>query len=245
MRYVNKYLSGEYPFLEITVYDDEDVALLNEYREETNILISWDHIQYLSHFPKVERLIVTSGNASHDLHRIFKSLNHLRELKIDYDDDELFTPWCIDISVFPRLEYLFARSSYNFYGVSSSKSLKTLKVMKWYERDLTQLKGASLDSLCICGGKLQTLKGIEDSPIQILSLSNLRNLKDISSAEMIPLKILELDSCNQIHSLENFSSKTIEYLMVYGKNRVQSGNFILNYRKLKRIMLDIVVEDGD
>ena len=245
MRYVDRYLSSEYSFLEVTVYDDEDVALLLEYQNEKNILISLEFIQYLSYFPNAERLILTSGNVTKKSHEVFKTLKYLKELKLDYDEDEPSTPWCIDISVFPRLEYLFSRSSYNFCGISKSKSLKTLKVVKWHEKDLKQLKEGTLDSLCICGGKLQTLSGIGESSIQALSLSNLKNLKDISHIENIPLKILELDSCNQIPSLEEFSSSSLEYLMVYGKNRVQSGSFILNFKNIKRLMLDIIIEDGD
>ena len=245
MRYIDKYLSGEYPFLEVTVYDEEDVACLTNYKDEKNILISLEYIQYLSYFPKVERLILTSGYVTNDSHESFKALKYLRELKLDYDEDEPSTPWCIDVSVFPKLEYLFSRSSYNFCGISLSETLKTLKVVKWYERDLSRLEGSSLDSLCICSGRLQTLTGIENSSIQLLSLSNLKNLKDISSAEMIPLKILELESCNQIPSLENFSSDTLEYLMVYGKNKVQSGSFILKFKQLKRVMLNVIIEDGD
>ena len=172
-------------------------------------------------------------------------MTSLKALKIDYEEVQPSTDWCIDISVFPKLEYLFSRSSYNFCGIFLSESLKTLKVMKWYEKDLKRLRGASIDSLCICGGMLQSLVGIEDLPIQILSLSNLRNLKDISSAKTIPLKILELESCNQISSFESFSSKTLEYLMVSGKNKVQSGSFISNFKRLKRVILDIIIEDGD
>ena len=57
--------------------------------------------------------------------------------------------------------------------------------------------------------------------------------------------MLELDHCNQINSLEELSSNTLEYLMIYGKNRVRSANFILNFKNLKRVMFDILIEDGD
>ena len=63
--------------------------------------------------------------------------------------------------------------------------------------------------------------------------------------EKLPLKILELVNCNKVASLENSSSNTLEYLMICGRNTVQSGEFIKNYKQLRRIILDITIEDGD
>lgn len=246
MQYIKRWIAdSEYTFLEVTIYDAQDVAELSKYTSAKNVIVSLDNINFLKHFNQIEKLIITSGQPSNSMYDVLSKMTSLTALKIDYEEVRPSTDWCIDISVFPKLEYLFSRSSYNFCGISMSESLKTLKVMKWYEKDLKQLKGASIDSLCICSGRLQSLVGIEELPIQILSLSNLRNLKDISSAETIPLKILELENCNQISLFGSFSSKTLEYLMVYGKNKVQSGNFISKFECLKRVMLDIIIEDGD
>ena len=246
MQYIKKWIAdSEYNFLEVTIYDAQDVEDLSKYSNTKNVVVSLDNIKFLKDFNQVEKLIITSGQPSNSMYDVFSKMTSLKALKIDYEEVQPSTDWCIDISVFPKLEYLFSRSSYNFCGIYLTESLKTLKVMKWYEEDLERLKGASIDSLCICGGKLQTLAGIENLSVQVLSLSNLRNLRNISSAKTIPLKILELENCNEISSLESFSSKTLEYLMVYGKNKVQSGSFISNFKQLKRVMLDIVIEDGD
>lgn len=246
MQYVKKWIAdSEYTFLEITLNDSQDVENLAKYTNTRNVVVSLEDIKYLKDFTQIEKLIITSGEPSNSMYEIFSKMTSLKALEIDYEEVQPSTVWCIDISIFPKLEYLFSRSSYNFCGSHLSKSLKTLKVMKWYEKDLKRLKGASIDSLCICGGRLQSLVGIDNLSIQILSLSNLRNLKDISSAETNPLKILELENCNQISSFESFSSKTLEYLMVYGKNKVQSGSFISKFKHLKRVMFDIIIEDGD
>lgn len=246
MRYVDKYLGDTtYSFLEVTIYDSQDIQSLSNYKNEKNILISAEYLNYLPYFTKTERLIITSGEMPDNSYDILKTQQELRALKIDYDETDPSTLWCINISAFPKLEYLFSRSSYNFCGIASSKSLRTLIVQKWYDENLLSLKNSFVDSLCIYGGKLKTLEGIDDSPINILSLSNLRNLKSISQIEKLPLKMLELDHCNQINSLEELSSNTLEYLMIYGKNRVRSANFILNFKNLKRVMFDILIEDGD
>lgn len=244
MRYVKKWIGdSEYEFLEVVVYDVEDMKELSKFTHAKNVIVSLDFIEFLDNFTQIEKLIITPGQLSVGVYNVLKKMTSLKSLKIDYEEDKPLSDWCIDLSVFPALEYVFSRSSYNFCNIPSS--LRTLIVMKWYDVDLSLLYNSSIDSLCVWGGKLKTLKGIEHTPIQILSLGNLRYLKDISHIEMMPLKILEIDSCNQIISLENLSSDTLEYLMVYGKNKVQKGSFVKNFKNLKRIILDIFIEDGD
>lgn len=245
MRYTKGYLGCEQDFLEVTVFDNEDIEELNQYKDEKNVIISMSDLQYLSGFPHIERLIITSGKAPGNVSGILETKCDLRELKLDYEETEPFTDWCIDISKLYSLELLFSRSSSNFKGVSNSRSLKTLVVNNWYSDDLSQLKGSAIDTLSIGCGKLRFLTGIEKVPLVILSLSNLRYLTDISCVENIPLRILELDTCNQIKEIESILPPTLEYLMVYGKNRFRSGTFIKNYPKLKRVMLDVLIEDGD
>ncbi|MBQ7106791.1 MAG: hypothetical protein IJN93_04670 [Clostridia bacterium] len=246
MQYVKKWIAdSEYTFLEIAIHDLQDIEDISNYTHVKNVIVNLENIKFLESFKEIEKLIITSGMPFENMHDVLGKMTALKMLKIDYEETLANTDWCINISVFPKLEYLCARSSYNFCGISSSKSLKTLEVMKWYERDLIRLKKTSIDSLRIFSGKLQTLNGIENSSVQILSLSNLRFLTDISSAEGIPLKILELENCNQIPSLETFSSDTLEYLMVYGKNKVSNTNFISKLKSLKRIMFDIEIENGD
>lgn len=245
MEYVKRYLTAEYDFLHVAIYDEEDEQSLILYTDEKNVIIGINDLPYLSRFKAIERLIITSGEAPANASDILRTLHTLRELKLEYEETEPNTPWCLDISVCPRLAYLFSRSSYNFKRVSDSQSLKTLVVLNWYDEDLSRLKHASIDSFSICSGKLKTLKGIEDVPLVILSLSNLRNLTDISCVEKLPLKILEIENCNRVASLEEMSSDTIEYLMIYGKNKMTSGWFIQRFKQLKRVMLDIAIEDGD
>lgn len=245
MRYIKKYLSCEQDFLEVDIFDNDDLCQLSQYQNETNIIISMSNLHHLYAFTRVERLIITSGDAPDNLSQIIESQSNLRELKLDYDESEPFTKWCVDISRLNNLEYLFSRSSYNFRGIEGSKSLKTLIVHRWYNKDLSQLTGSSIDSLSIGCGNLNTLAGIEDVCLQVLSLSNLRNLTDVTSITGLPLKILELDNCNNISCFENISSPTLEYLMLYGKIRVQDVSFVKNYNAIKRVMLDIVIEDGD
>lgn len=214
MQYTNKYLSCELKFLDVVISDKDDARQLAQHQNETNVIISMTDLKYLSWFTQIERLIITAGEAPDDASLILKSIKNLRELKLDYDETEPFTKWCIDISVFNNLEYLFSRSSYNFRGAEKSKSLKTLIVHNWYSADLLQLKNSCIDTLRINCGKLTNLNGIENVPLLILSLSNLRGLTNIKNVEKLPLKILEIDNCNNILNLQSVSSTTLEYLMV-------------------------------
>lgn len=245
MRYIKQYISCEEVFLEVTVLDDDDISNLSQYQEEKNIMISLSDLQYLSNFFQVERLIITSGEAPKNFSEFLEMQKNLKELKLDFDETEPFTKWCVDVSKLSNLEYLFSRSSYNFKGISNSKSLKTLVVNKWYNENLIQLKHSSIDTLSIGNGVLRSLSGIEDMPLKILSLSNLSKLTDISIVQNLPLQILELDNCNHIACLEDISSDTLEYLMIYGKNKIYSGSFIKKFKQIKRIILGVVIEDGD
>ena len=246
MRYINKFLDGEHSFLEIVVYDAEDRKLLSQYRDERNVVVSIGDLEYLAEFKQIERLILTSGEALSNVSKIIRAQQCLRALKIDYEEtDELRESSCIDISEFPALEYLFSRSSCNFINAPEAKMLRTLIVQNWHGDDLSKLSHSMIDTLCIYNGRLKTLKGVENVPLKILSLANLRCLTDISYVDNLPLKILEIENCNKVSSIENLSSDTLEYLMVYGKNKVSSAGFIKRFKQLKRVMLDILIEDGD
>lgn len=244
MRYVKKYIDyTEYDFLEVTIYDDADKEDLSRYAEEKNVLVSIGDVEFLKEFKSIERLIITPGQPPKDISGIFANMTSLKSLKLDYVEDEPGTDWCIDLSVFPSLQYLFSRSSYNFQG--TSPTLKTLVVMEWYQGDLTALHNSAIDSLRICGGKLRTLHGLGTTSLCVLSLSNLRYLKDISDAQRLQIKVLEIENCNQIASLEEFSSDTLEYLMLEGRKPITSGQFLGQFPTLKRVILDIPIEDGD
>ena len=107
------------------------------------------------------------------------------------------------------------------------------------------MKDSGIDTLRIGCGRLKCLDGIEQLPLLILSLSHLRFLTDIASVRESHIKILEIDSCNRIENIENLLPATLEYLMLYGKNRISSGAFINQYPQLKRVMLDVTIEDSD
>lgn len=245
MRHTLKYLNGENNYLEIDESDETICQNDTQIAFEKNIAISLSVIEKISIFPDVERLIITAGSVTKNISAILKTLPKLRELKLDYDETEGFTEWCVDISSLSSLEFLFSRSSYNFKGISNSKSLKTLIVHNWYGENLEPLKSSSIDTLSINSGQLRNLFGIEYIPLKILSLSYLPNLSDVSSLVKTQLIILEIDKCNKITDIENSLPSTLEYLMFYGNNKVRSVTFINKLKALKRVMLDILISNGD
>lgn len=246
MRYLDQYINNSpYSFLEVTVYDNDDIEALSRYRYEKNVMMDLCYLKYLPYFNCIERLILKSGEIPINPHTFFRGMSALKSLKLDYEETEADTQYCIDISPFPNLEYLFARSSYNFCGLANSKSLKTLVVGNWYEKDLSSIQNANLDTLNIFNGKLTSLRGIEKLPLLILSLSYQRKLTEISEVKQLPLKVLEIENCARIQNLEQLSSSTIECLSLIGNNKVASLEFLRQFPHLKRVMFDIQIEDGD
>lgn len=245
MEYIKGYIGCEQDYLNVEIYDDRDMQMLRQYKDEKNVTISMENIRYLTEFTNVEQLIITPGQAPDNVSEILATQEHLRALKLDYDETEPCTSWCVDISKLKRLEFLFSRSSLNFKGVSGCLSLKTLAVSNWYNESIAQLKDSGIDTLRIGCGRLKCLDGIEQLPLLILSLSHLRFLTDIASVRESHIKILEIDSCNRIENIENLLPATLEYLMLYGKNRISSGAFINQYPQLKRVILDVTIEDSD
>ena len=119
MRYLDQYINNSpYSFLEVSVYDDDDIAALSAYRFEKNVMMDLCYLQYLPYFNCIERLILRSGEIPINPHPFFSGMRTLKALKLDYEETEADTQYCIDISLFPNLEYLFARSSYDFCGVA-------------------------------------------------------------------------------------------------------------------------------
>lgn len=246
MRYLDRFIHNmQYSFLEIAVYDEDDVAELAKFKSETNIIMDLNYLCYLPLFPHVERLILRPGMISHTALADLKMLKELKALTLDYVETESGTDYCVDISVFPKLEYLFSRSSCNFCGVEHSKTLKTLIVGHWYQCDLCAIQHSKLDTLCIFSGNLSSLKGIEEIPLLILSIGYQKKLASVGDISHLPLKILEIDHCNKIKDLELLASHSIEYLMINGRNTVKSLAFLSNIKNLKRVMLDMQIENGD
>ncbi|MBQ6569516.1 MAG: hypothetical protein IJL87_04600 [Clostridia bacterium] len=244
MRYIKEFIgSSQQDFLELIVYDKEDEYELHKYLYEKSIFVPVDMLRYLKFFPNAENLIISSGMPDENGFEYLYKLPIIA-LKISYENDDGDSDWRIDISRFEKLEYLFSRSQKNCANISKCRSLKTAVIFNWYDGDLSELAGASIDSLSITGGKLHSLSGIEKiKGLRALSLSYLPSLTDISAlAQVDNLEYLELDACNKIIQIPHLGK--LEALIWEGSNRIESLN-PSSLPCIRRILLDINIKNGN
>ena len=121
-------------------------------------------------------------------------------------------------------------------------------VFQWYDKDLHELFNSQIDSLEIIKGKLLTLEQINQMQrLKVLYLSNLRKLTDLSAIkDCQSLRKLVINNCGKAQLYKFLESKTLNYLMISGSNRISGLNDLRNLPNLKYILLDgCIIEDGN
>ena len=247
MRYQEKHIGSRFAarFLELAVYDDEDVSELKTLSPEKNVMTEVEFLPYLKYFTSIENLILLPGEMPEDPARHLAGLQNVVRLGIEYDNRDADDEYRLDLSAFRNVEYIASKSSWNFRNAGAATALKYLQVQYWCEDDLESLAGTNIDTLSISGGRLCTLEVSEQIPLKVLSLSYLRRLESLSGVEALPLKMLELDHCSKISDFDLLRESTVEYLLLYGGNRLNDIGFISDMRCLRRAMLDVFVGNGD
>ena len=246
MRYIRRFINhNESLYLELVVNDEEDINYIRAHSAEKNIAVSMDMLKYLSYFPETNNLILMPGLLENNGLSFLYKLNELRSLIIDYENSDCEFEYQIDLSKFPHLEYVFSKSSDNFCNLEISDSIRGLTILNWNQQNLDKINGCKLDTLCIFSGKLVSLQGLETiSSIVVLALHNLKIQSMTEINQLKQLKILEIENCNKINimDLENVS---LEYLIYLGNTLLPNIKFIKKSVSLKRIILDVKIEDGD
>lgn len=231
-------------FLIIGAHDIEEIRQKRIFRDRF-VEVSMDALSCLQYFPNIEYLILTSGLLNtEDL--LFLSNINIRGLKIDYYSYEI-DAMTIDLSLFPAVEVLFARTQYCFKNIAMCHSLKTLIVQEWLTSDLDYLSDSSIMALKLLSGKLQSLYGIERMPKLIsLSLSNQRQLSDCTHLRQNQLESIELISCNKVDISCLPMLPDVRLAHLSGKKSIPDVNAILDHiPKLEWLWLDYKVESGD
>lgn len=137
----------------------------------------------------------------------------------------------------------------NYNNIRTLKSLN-IGSFKGSNGDLTDMFcSKQLDTLSLLQCGVTSLNGIETSEkMQCVYLDYNRSLKDISALSKVKktLKALRIDKCPQI---EDFSAleelENIEHLWLTGSNKLPSLSFIKKTKKLKTLILEMDVLDGD
>ena len=248
MRYIDKIINGKkINFLELRIYDENDVAELKKYNTVYAISVSIEDLMYLSQFDNVRYLHVTSGEADSSRWNYVYALKDLKALVLDYEETDDFSEYSVDCSKLKSVEYIFSCSSLNIMNINCSSSLKTLIVENWYQENLTSFYECDIDTLCIFNGMLTSLDGIERlKHLKVLSLRNLK-LDSIKELSMLSeLRFFEIEQCKEIKDIEVLGNiKTLEYLIVKLDFGIESLTFINELIKLKCVVLDVKIKNGD
>lgn len=143
---------------------------------------------------KIKRLTIKSyGAVALSEIKIFKNITYL---KIDVPNDKV-EKGILDFKEFGYLEDCWLYWNKNYINVFEVKTLKTLVLVSFKEKDLSKLSNLiNLNSLEIYGGSFTSLVGVQNlSHLETLSLGNISNLHDTSSLSLIRKNLKTLSVC--------------------------------------------------
>lgn len=154
-----------------------------------------------------------------------------------------------DYSRIPGLEYLSVSSP----GVADLRNLPALKTLLIYGSAQGDLQGLftspELDTLEISFSGIHSLEGIAAAPkMQCLYLVRNRSLADIAALSQVrkTLRALRIQNCPKITDFSVLEElENLEYLFLEGSNVLTSLGFIRNLPKLKTLIAEMKIEDGD
>lgn len=231
-------------FLCVGAYDLEEIQQIGIINE-VNIELSMDALVCLKYMPNVENLILAPGNVNPRDLTLLQGLP-IKALDINYYSYEIDN-WTIDLSQFPNLEFVSARTQYCFRSASQCENLHTLSVLQWIEDDLEYLSGSTLKALELSSGKLKSIKCINSLPhLKSLALENQRGLTDLSPVEEMCLESMAVISCNKVDTNIFPYLPHLRLLKLSGSRRILFVNNILRQTpSLEWLFLDHVVEHGN
>ena len=234
----------------VTIYDAEDAEEAVRVLKGTDkMAISLESLSLLSEFPHLKRLVLLPGMTTERGLQTLYTLHGLELLDTDYVETEKRATDRIDVSRFPALQALSARSSWNFCGISGCNSLRTLKVLEWHEKDLMELRTLKkLDCVSISLGSLRSLAGLEGTRIRCLELSYLRSLHDISVlSDCKCLKALRIEHCPKIVGLADILRQLNGLMMLAvtgNRGTFENLDFIDGMKDLRFFVTDFNILDG-
>lgn len=181
----------------------------------------------LYELPEVERLGIAAPNMGLGKRPVIKidftKLRGLRHLSVCTNDR-------FNYHLVPTLETLWLSNDRRHTDMSSLSCSPDLKRI----------------DLLTCG--MKSLNGIENYPLQWLSLSYLRSMTDISALADCSktLRALCIDACGKIKDFSCLHHLTnLEHLHLHGSNTLPNLDFLCNMPKLKTFVFSMTVESGD
>ena len=225
-------------------YTIDDYFSLADRSQKANLILGFDDFNLLDEVGPIDKLIITSGDASTAHYDALYRHSEIKGLSLDYYEDESFSPWTVDLSFFPDLRILDSNSSLNFCNIMCEKKLRGLFVKEWHEATLDRIMGCNLESLVVLNG-LKNIDGYENNNLHIFSLSyssidKIHHLSNLNS-----LEVLEVDHCPRICDWSDFRSSSLKILLMLGNNYIDSIDFITNLPRLKALVFEGTIGNGD
>ena len=229
---------------------DEHISLVNQLSLEKAVIIAED-LHFLSHCPSLKHLVVIpSDNAdAFDFSPLY-ALPEIRSIicRTSYGRFDAKSV-CMDYSRIHGLQSLSVWSK-NDLNYQQIQGLRTLEVSNNLSPDLYSIFCShELDTLSLTSCRIRSLAGIsQSSRMQCLYLyydrllENIEDLKKVSSS----LRALHIENCPKIQDFSVLSELgNLEHLFLKGSNKLESLAFIKHLPKLKTLIFDMEVLDGD
>lgn len=245
MYYEKRFLHRLYEdFLIVGLHDYEELQQAGPLKNE-HIELSMDALRCLKFFPSIKHLILTPGKITVEELCTLNGLS-VKSLKLNYYSYEV-DHHTLDLTYFPQLELIFARTQYCFKNISKCTKLQTLIVQEWFDDSLVSLSGSSIKALKLFSGKLKSLDGIEKiSRLVSLSIANQRQLDNCLRLSMTSLESLEIVSCNKVDISQIPVLSDIRMMHLSGKKIIPNVETILQLApKLEWLLLDHVIANGE
>ncbi|MWP50261.1 MULTISPECIES: hypothetical protein [unclassified Gilliamella] len=196
---IRENLDGKY----LTIYSDsfkEGIEYASELKinQVQIILVSEKEVDFkefekVGDFLKIISFVSVVGNIK-NLDSIY-SLQRIE--KLYFQQKQKFK---IDISKFPKIEYLGSEYWKGLININKAHSLQGLLLLKYPNVNLNELSELKkLQRLHIYSSKIETLAGIEKLPLKDLSLARNNALENIGAIkELKKLKELLIEKCKKI-----------------------------------------------
>ena len=156
---------------------------------------------------------------------------------------------CIDCAKISGLEDIHV-TNFGYKNFNTVDTLKGLGLSNYEKRDISEAFSSSiLDTLSIFQSRITSLEGIQKSQkMQCLYLYYNRFLQDISALAKVKktLRALRIESCPKINDFSMLSElENLELLELSGSNELPSLSFLKEMKKLKTLIFNVNVKDGD
>lgn len=135
--YIQQRTINGQPFdiLVVTIVDEEDIHNIEQiYSSYCNIQIELSALHCLEKFKEVDTLIITGGAETEHGMQILYSQKSIRNLILDYEETDS-DEGGIELSNFPKLEYVKSRSNLNIHALDKQMCLENgiiIEVLNYY-----------------------------------------------------------------------------------------------------------------